>query len=78
MPINLDHPFKGRQHPGDLIILCYAYACISGTRCREHVAELAVERGVEVDASCICALGSGVRARTEQTLSIPSKAILGS
>jgi len=32
----------------------------------EHVAELVAERGVEVDASCILALGAGVCTRVEQ------------
>ena len=48
MPIGSDNPFKGRQHPGELIILCvrlYLRYPLS----YEHVAE----RGAEVDASCI-------------------------
>ena len=52
MPITANNPFKGRQHPGELIILCvrlYLRYPLS----YEHVAELAAERGVEVDASCI-------------------------
>jgi transposase-like protein len=52
MAITPDTPFKGRQHPGELIILCvrlYLRYPLS----YEHVAELAAERGVEVDASCI-------------------------
>jgi IS6 family transposase len=52
MPIGPDNPFKGRQHPGELIILCvrlYLRYPLS----YEHVAELVAERGVEVDASCI-------------------------
>src|SRR5258705_5763333 len=47
-----ENPFKGRQHPGDLIILCvrlYLRYPLS----YEHVAELVAERGAEVDASCI-------------------------
>src|SRR5271170_1612490 len=52
MPITLNNAFKGRQHPGELIILCvrlYLRYPLS----YEHVAELMAERGVEVDASCI-------------------------
>ena len=52
MPITASNPFKGRQHPGELIILCvrlYLRYPLS----YEHVAELIAERGVEVDASCI-------------------------
>jgi transposase, IS6 family len=52
MPIGRDNPFKGRQHPGELIILCvrlYLRYPLSYA----HVAELAGERGVAVDASCI-------------------------
>src|SRR5258705_13535288 len=47
-----ENPFKGRQHPGDLIILCvrlYLRYPLS----YEYVAELVAERGAEVDASCI-------------------------
>jgi transposase-like protein len=52
MPITPNNPFKGRQHPGELIVLCvrlYLRYPLS----YEHVTELMAERGVEVDASCI-------------------------
>src|SRR5260370_15206980 len=52
MQINPDNQFKGRQHPGELIILCvrlYLRYPLSF----ENVAELVAERGVQVDASCI-------------------------
>jgi len=52
MPISPNNAFKGRQHPGELIILCvrlYLRYPLS----YEHVAELMAERGVEVDANCI-------------------------
>src|SRR2546429_8981873 len=52
MPIGPDNPFKGRQHPGDLIILCVRWY-LQYPLSYEHVAELVAERGVEVDASCI-------------------------
>jgi transposase-like protein len=52
MPITANNPFKGRQHPGELIVLCvrlYLRYPLS----YEDVTELMAERGVEVDASCI-------------------------
>jgi len=52
MPITPNNPFKGRQHPGEVIVLCvrlYLRYPLS----YEHVTELVAERGVEVDASCI-------------------------
>src|SRR4030095_17114396 len=52
MPIGPDNPFKGRQHPGDLIILCVRWY-LQYTLSYQHVAELVAERGVEVDASGI-------------------------
>src|SRR5579862_7209741 len=51
MPITPNNPFKGRQHPGEVIVLCvrlYLRYPLS----YEHVAELVAERGVEVLASC--------------------------
>src|ERR1700723_3401967 len=52
MPITLSNPFKGRQHPGELIILCVRFY-LRYPLSYEHVRELMAERGVEVDASCI-------------------------
>src|ERR1700686_169084 len=52
MPITPNNPFKGRQHPGELIILCVRWY-LRYPLSYEHVAELMSERGVEVDASCI-------------------------
>src|ERR1700719_2093127 len=52
MRITASNPFKGRQHPGELIILCvrlYLRYPLS----YEHVSELIADRGVEEDASCI-------------------------
>src|ERR1700686_5384391 len=52
MRITAINPFKGRQHPGELIILCVRlylrYPLSYG-----HGTELMAERGVEVHASCI-------------------------
>src|ERR1035438_4823006 len=52
MPITPNNPFKGRQHPGEVIILCVRWY-LRYPLSYEHVAELVAERGVEVDASCI-------------------------
>ena len=52
MPIDPNNPFKGRQHPGELILLCVRWY-LRYPLSYEHVAELMAERGVEVDASCI-------------------------
>src|SRR4051794_14615216 len=52
MPINPTNPFKGRQFPGEVIILCVRWY-LRYPLAYEHVAELLLERGVAVDASCI-------------------------
>src|ERR1700687_3283284 len=52
MPITPNNPFKGRQHPGEVIILCVRWY-LRYPLSYEHVAEQLGERGVEVDASCI-------------------------
>ena len=57
MPINLHNPFKGRRHPGEVIVLCVRWY-LRYPLSYEHVAELLAERGVKVDASCI---GAGCR-----------------
>src|SRR5436305_6791338 len=52
MPITPTNPFKGRQFPGEVIILCVRWY-LRYPLAYQHVAELLAERGVEVDASCI-------------------------
>jgi transposase, IS6 family len=52
MPITPNNPFKGRQHPGELIVLCVRWY-LRYPLSYEQVTELMAERGVEVDASCI-------------------------
>jgi transposase-like protein len=52
MPITTTNPFKGRQYPGEVILLAVRWY-LRYPRSYEHVAELLGERGVEVDASCI-------------------------
>src|SRR5260221_1275445 len=51
MPINPHNPFKGRQYPGEVIVLCVRWY-LRYPLSYEHVAELVAERGVEVDARC--------------------------
>ena len=52
MPVKLWHSFKGRQYPGEVIVLCVRWY-LRYPLSYEHVTELVAERGVEVDASCI-------------------------
>ena len=52
MPITPTNPFKGRQYPGELILLCVRWY-LRYPLAYEHVAEIVAERGVAVDASCI-------------------------
>jgi IS6 family transposase len=49
MPITPNNPFNGRQHPGEVIILCVRWY-LRNPLSYEHVAELLGERGVEVDS----------------------------
>ena len=62
MPIVAHNPFKGRQYPGEVIVLCVRWY-LSYPLSYEHVSELVAERGVAVDASLYLALGTGVCAR---------------
>ena len=52
MPITANNPFKGRQYPGEVIVLCVRWY-LRYPLSYEHVSELLLERGVEVDPSCI-------------------------
>ena len=52
MPITQDSPFKRRQYPGEVIVLCVRWY-LRYPLSYEHVAEMMAERGIEVDASCI-------------------------
>jgi len=52
MPITSSNPFKGRQFPGEVIVLCVRWY-LRYTLAYEHVSELLAERGVAVDPSCI-------------------------
>jgi hypothetical protein len=46
------NPFKGRQFPGEVNILCVRWR-LRYPLAYEHVAELLAEHGVEKDPSCI-------------------------
>src|SRR3954471_5911251 len=52
MSIIAHNPFKGRQFPGEVIMLCVRWY-LRYPLSYEHVSELVGERAVEVDASCI-------------------------
>src|SRR5262249_26729975 len=52
MPITPTNPFKGRQYPGEVIVLCVRWY-LRYPLAYQHVSEILAERGVEVDASCI-------------------------
>ncbi len=52
MPITANNPFKGRQYPGEVIVLCVRWY-LRYPLSYEHVSDLLSERGVEVDPSCI-------------------------
>src|ERR1700693_4542784 len=52
MSINTRNPFKVRQFPGEVIVLCVRWY-LRYPLSYEHGTELVAERGVEVDASCI-------------------------
>ena len=44
MPITATNPFKGRQFPGEVIVLCVQWY-LRYPLAYEHVAELVAERG---------------------------------
>src|SRR5262244_2842536 len=52
MPITPTNPFKGRQYPGEVIVLCLRWY-LRYPLAYQHVSEILAERGVEVDPSCI-------------------------
>jgi transposase-like protein len=52
MAINACNRFKGRQYPGEVIVLCVRWY-LRYPLSYEHVSAMVAERGVEVDASCI-------------------------
>jgi transposase-like protein len=52
MPITPTHPFKGRQYPGEVILLAVRWY-LRYPLAYLHVAEILTERGVFIDASCI-------------------------
>jgi transposase, IS6 family len=52
MPITPSNPFKGRQFPGEVIILCVRWY-LRYPLAYDHVSELLAERGMAVDPSCV-------------------------
>ena len=52
MPITEDNPFKGRQSPGDIILMAVRWY-LRYPLSFEQVSELLAERGVKVDPSCV-------------------------
>jgi transposase, IS6 family len=52
MPISATNPFKGRQYPGQVILLAVRWY-LRYPLAYLHVAELLAERGLCIDASCI-------------------------
>jgi transposase-like protein len=52
MPILPDHPFQGRQYPGDVILLAVRWY-LRDPLAYEYVAELLAERGLSVGRSCV-------------------------
>ena len=52
MPITPSNPFKGRQFPGEVIVLSVRWY-LRYPLAYEHVSELLAERGVAVDPSCV-------------------------
>jgi len=73
MPINPHHPFKGRQYPGEVIVLCVRWY-LRYPLSDEHVSQLVAERGVQVDASCIWRWVQALCTGVEQTLPTASEA----
>ena len=52
MPITPTNPFKGRQYPGEVILLAVRWY-LRYPLAYLHVSEILTERGVFIDASCI-------------------------
>lgn len=52
MPITATNPFKGRQYPGQVILLAVRWY-LRYPLAYLHVAEILSERGLSIDASCI-------------------------
>jgi IS6 family transposase len=52
VPLSAVNPFKGRQHPGEVILISVRWY-LRYPLSYEHVSELLRERGFTVDASCV-------------------------
>ena len=57
MPITATNPFKGRQYPGEVILLAVRWY-LRYPLAYLHVSEILTERGLFIDASCT---GGGYR-----------------
>jgi transposase-like protein len=52
MPITPNDPFKGRQYPGEVILLAVRWY-LRYPLAYLHLSEILTERGLFIDASCI-------------------------
>jgi hypothetical protein len=52
MPITPSNPFKGRQYPGEVILLAVRWY-LRYPLAYQHLSEILTERGLFIDASCI-------------------------
>jgi hypothetical protein len=59
MPINLHNPFKGRQHPGEVIVLCVRWY-LSYPLSYGHVTELVAGTWCRGGGQLHFALGAGI------------------
>jgi hypothetical protein len=71
MPIMPNNPFKGRQHPGEVIVLCVRLYLLYPLS-YEHVTELVAELESRWTPLHL-ALGAGVCSRAEQALPAASE-----
>ena len=67
MSIDPHHPFKGRQYPGEVIMLSVRWY-LRFPLSYEHVRELLVERGVQAGRQLHLALVQAICAEVAQTL----------
>ena len=66
MPITPTNALKGRQHPGDFILLAVRWY-LQYSLAYLHISEILSERGLSVDASCIW-MGTDICAGAGQAL----------
>src|SRR5581483_2373838 len=73
MPMPPTNPFKGRQYPGEVILLAVRWY-LRYPLAYLHVSELLTERGIEVDPSCIWRWVQVYSPELNKALPSPSKA----